>query len=76
MGPLFSKHYPERLGMALIINAPRLFSGLWSWIKRFVDPNTVAKVRFVSSGPHLRSTLAEIFPDELANWLGDETHRD
>ena len=25
MGPLFARHYPERLGVALIINAPRIF---------------------------------------------------
>lgn len=61
--------------MALVINAPRIFSGLWSWIKRFVDPNTVAKVRFVSTGPQLRATLEELFPPELARWLEVEIDR-
>lgn len=30
---LLGKHYPERLGVCLIINAPTLFSGCWVIIK-------------------------------------------
>lgn len=30
---LLSKHYPERLGVCLVINAPTLFSGCWAIIK-------------------------------------------
>lgn len=30
---LLSKHYPERLGVCLILNAPALFSGCWAVIK-------------------------------------------
>ena len=73
MNALFSRHYPELLGTALIINAPRVFSGLWSWIKRYVDPNTVSKVRFLNgSRADLRPVLREMFPDDLASWLEDE----
>ena len=72
MNALFSRHYPELLGTALIINAPRVFSGLWSWIKRYVDPNTVSKVRFLNgSRADLRPVLREMFPDDLASWLED-----
>lgn len=73
MNALFSRHYPELLGTALIINAPRIFSALWSWIERFVDPNTVAKVRFVNGTREtIRPVLQELFPDELAEWLEEE----
>lgn len=73
MNALFSRHYPELLGTALIINAPRLFSAVWSWIERFVDANTVAKVRFVSGTREaIRPVLQEMFPDDLAQWLEDE----
>lgn len=30
---LLSRHYPERLGVCLIINAPTLFSGCWAVIR-------------------------------------------
>jgi hypothetical protein len=30
---LLSRHYPERLGVCLVLNAPALFSGCWSIIK-------------------------------------------
>ncbi|KOB65522.1 putative SEC14 cytosolic factor [Operophtera brumata] len=30
---LLSRHYPERLGVCLIINAPAFFSGCWAVIK-------------------------------------------
>ena len=73
MNALFSRHYPELLGTALIINAPRIFSALWSWVERFVDPNTVAKVRFVNgSREAIRPVLEELFPDDLSRWLEEE----
>ncbi len=73
MNALFSRHYPELLGTALIINAPRIFSALWSWVERFVDPNTVAKVRFVNGTREaIRPVLLEMFPDDLAEWLEEE----
>ncbi len=33
-------YYPEVLGKLYIINAPYLFSTVWSGIKVFLDPNT------------------------------------
>lgn len=30
---LLSRHYPERLGVCLVLNAPTLFSGCWGIIK-------------------------------------------
>jgi hypothetical protein len=33
-------YYPESLGNMFFINAPMLFSGVWSGIKMFLDPNT------------------------------------
>jgi hypothetical protein len=46
-------HYPERMHRIYVVNAPRLFWGLWSIVKPFVDPNTKAKVQFVSSMEHV-----------------------
>ena len=59
-------------GHSLIINAPRIFRRC-GWIERFVDPNTVAKVRFVNGTREtIRPVLQEMFPDELAEWLEEE----
>ena len=35
-------YYPERLGKLYVINAPWGFSGVFSVVKRFLDPVTVA----------------------------------
>jgi hypothetical protein len=72
MGPLFAQHYPERLGLALIINAPRIFTSFWGLVRKFVDPNTVAKVQFVKTGPDLRATLDRVCNAEMAEWLETE----
>ncbi|XP_022903011.1 uncharacterized protein [Onthophagus taurus] len=61
---LLSKHYPERLGVCLIINAPALFSGCWAIIKGWLDENTASKVTFVNSEEELCSYLIpDILPE-------------
>ena len=42
-------YYPECLGVMFIINAPMLFSGIWSGIKHFLDPNTQKKIKILGS---------------------------
>jgi CRAL/TRIO domain len=44
---LFAEHYPERLGCAVVYDAPLIFSGLFRAVKLFADPVTVRKVVFV-----------------------------
>lgn len=41
--------YPETMGKFYIINAPYLFSTIWSLIKLWLDPVTVAKISILSS---------------------------
>ncbi|KAJ8324484.1 hypothetical protein QVD99_002505 [Batrachochytrium dendrobatidis] len=45
---VMQNYYPERLGRALIISAPWIFSGFWQLIKPWLDPVVQAKVVFVS----------------------------
>lgn len=47
---LFANHYPERLGRAVIYDAPKAFSVLWSAVRFFAAPETIAKVCFVQPG--------------------------
>ncbi|KAF8604267.1 CRAL/TRIO domain-containing protein [Ceratobasidium sp. AG-I] len=43
---ILQNHYPERLGLALIINVPMLVNLFFKAIMPFVDPITRAKVKF------------------------------
>lgn len=69
-----ASHYPERLGMFLIVDAPRVFNTLWSAIESWVDPKTKQKIRFVSydtsptSSP-LREEMQQHFSPGTTNWL-------
>jgi hypothetical protein len=42
-------YYPERLGKMYIINAPWGFSSVFSVVKKFLDPVTVAKIHVLGS---------------------------
>ena len=41
-------NYPETLKIALIVNAPMIFSACWMIIKAWLDPVTAAKVSFAN----------------------------
>ena len=47
---LFARHYPERMGAMVFVEAPRIFNVLYKICEKFVDPTTMAKLRFVK-GP-------------------------
>ncbi|GER41992.1 Sec14p-like phosphatidylinositol transfer family protein [Striga asiatica] len=40
-------HYPERLGVAILYDAPRIFEPFWMVAKPFLEPKTANKVIFV-----------------------------
>ncbi|XP_060531366.1 uncharacterized protein LOC132705001 [Cylas formicarius] len=63
---LLSRHYPERLGVCLIINAPTIFSGCWAIIRGWLDENTASKVTFVNSEMDLCEYLIpDILPTDI-----------
>ena len=43
---IIQSHYPERLGLALILNVPWLLNAFYKLITPFIDPVTRAKMRF------------------------------
>jgi hypothetical protein len=76
---LFGKHYPERLGNMIFIEAPKIFNILYNICKKFVDPTTIAKLRFVQGptglggGEPFDSLLKEGFLDEdTFEWVRNE----
>lgn len=62
-------HYPERLGKLYIINAPWGFSGIFSMVKRFLDPVTVEKIHVLGSG-YEKELLGQIPKENLPKQFG------
>ncbi|XP_034108464.1 uncharacterized protein LOC132788571 [Drosophila nasuta] len=63
---LLGKHYPERLGVCLIINAPGIFSTIWPGIRVLLDDNTSKKVKFVSNEADLcQYVIPDILPTDM-----------
>lgn len=62
-------NYPERLGKLYIINAPWGFSSVFSFVKGFLDPVTVAKIHVLGSG-YLTDLLQQIPAENLPKVLG------
>ena len=40
-------HYPERLGGAVLLSPPALFSVLWAMVQPFLDSRTTSKIHFI-----------------------------
>jgi len=45
---ILQDHYPERLGLAFIINAPWTFHLMWKMLQPFLTDSTKSKVRMIS----------------------------
>lgn len=59
---LSQNYYPETMGKFYIINAPYLFSTVWSLVKPWLDEVTVKKISILDSSYH--KTLLEQIPAE------------
>jgi len=44
---ILQSHYPERLGVAYLLNPPWIFRAAWAAISPFIDPVTYEKIQFV-----------------------------
>eukprot|EP00824_Muranothrix_gubernata_P013567 TRINITY_DN2822_c0_g1_i1.p1 TRINITY_DN2822_c0_g1~~TRINITY_DN2822_c0_g1_i1.p1 ORF type:complete len:295 (-),score=51.48 TRINITY_DN2822_c0_g1_i1:50-934(-) len=68
-------HYPEQLGLLLIVHAPWVFRTFWNTIKTFVDPVTVRKVVFAkaTTPEELREELSPyVEPGQLESCFGGD----
>ena len=62
-------HFPELGGRISLINAPSIVATLWPLVKKFLDPNTAAKITISSGCP--TDTLVQLYgADALPQYLG------
>ncbi|XP_062207931.1 uncharacterized protein LOC133909493 [Phragmites australis] len=64
--------YPERLGLAILYNPPRIFESFWKIVKPFLDHETRKKVKFVySNDKESQKIMADVFDmDKLDSVFG------
>ena len=64
-------YYPERLGRLYLINAPWGFSSVFTFVKRFLDPVTVAKIH-VLGGSYQKELLGQVPKENLPSDFGGD----
>lgn len=62
-------YYPERMGKLYVINAPWGFSTVFSVVKKFLDPVTVAKIHILGGG-YEHELLAQVPKENLPKQFG------
>jgi len=66
---LAASNYPEIVNSVFVLNAPKMFSFMWSGLKVFVDTDTRKKIRFITAAK--KSEMDEyINTDALPDFLG------
>uniref|UniRef100_A0A0E0K5C0 CRAL-TRIO domain-containing protein n=1 Tax=Oryza punctata TaxID=4537 RepID=A0A0E0K5C0_ORYPU len=55
-------HYPERLGVAILYNAPKFFESFWKIASPILEPKTFNKVKFVyPDRPETNKIMEDLF---------------
>ncbi|KAL4022879.1 hypothetical protein IC575_016625 [Cucumis melo] len=69
---VLQEHYPERLGLAILYNAPKFFEPFWMVAKPFLETKTANKVKFVYSNDlNSKRIIEDLFDmDQLESAFG------
>ncbi|CAK8542950.1 unnamed protein product [Lathyrus sativus] len=69
---VLQNHYPERLGLAVLYNPPKLFESFWTMVKPFLELKTYRKAIFAyPDNPKSRVMMEELFDmDKLESCFG------
>ena len=71
---ILDDHFPERLHVAVVARAPRLFTGIYSLASPFLAADTKAKVRiFGHNDDHLGTLTEFITIDNIPQFLKGDT---
>ena len=60
-------HYPERMGVTFIINAPGVFGLVWRTVRPFIDAATRDKIRIVTARCDWRVEVSAALGDEIVD---------
>ncbi|KAJ1411374.1 CRAL/TRIO, N-terminal domain [Sesbania bispinosa] len=69
---VLQEHYPERLGLAILYNAPKFFEPFFTMVKPILEPKTYNKVKFgYSDDPNTKKIMEDLFDlDHLESAFG------
>ena len=64
-------HFPERLGLQVMVGAPTVFGILFKMLSPFIDARTKAKIRFVYNNvePSIQEVFPTLFPKDVSDYL-------
>ena len=71
LSAIASDYYPETLGKMFVINAPTLFTAVWSIVKNMLDEHTVSKIHILGSN-YKQQLLAHVDAANLPKFYGGE----
>jgi hypothetical protein len=54
---LLQSHFPESLGLGIVLNPPWLFNTCWAVIKSWLDPVVESKIRFIKNAADLTAHI-------------------
>ena len=68
---MLQDHFPERLGLQVLVDPPTAFWLLWKVLSLLIDEKTKAKVSFqyTSQDPNIATEFPKIFPPHLSDYL-------
>ncbi|KAJ3304717.1 cytosolic factor, phosphatidylinositol/phosphatidylcholine transfer protein [Kappamyces sp. JEL0829] len=69
LSSISSNYYPETLGKMVIINAPWLFTAIWTVVRAMLDERTAAKISVLGSN-YQKELLSLIHAENLPTYLG------
>lgn len=67
---ILADHYPERLHKVFLVDAPSVFSVLWTLLSPFIDPVTRAKIHFVRGADFTAGGTPRADPGGFAEYAG------
>ena len=70
---VLSNHYPERLGLAYVINHSAVMHALWKACAVVVPAASRNKTHVLRGKHNIEEAFSAVFSDELKNWLYEET---